>query len=70
MNTSLRYAPCMDCEIAVRLSQLVVEASRALDDANAPGTEHEKKASLLEAEVNRYEHEHECVICCPLVPLP
>ena len=60
----------MNCETDVRLTQLVVEASRALDEDNTPGTEHEKKELLLTAELNKYEHEHECVICCPLAPLP
>jgi hypothetical protein len=59
----------MDCETDVRLSQLVIEASRALDDEGAPGTDDEKKALLLTAEVNKYEHEHVCVVCCPLAPL-
>jgi hypothetical protein len=59
----------MDCETDVRLNQLVIEASRALDDDGAPGTKHQKQAQLLTAEVNRYEHEHACVICCPLTPI-
>ena len=59
----------MDCETDVRLNQLVIEASRALDDDRVPGTDHEKKALLLTAEVNKYEHEHQCVVCCTLAPL-
>lgn len=59
----------MDCETDFRLSQLVVEASRALDDERVPGTNHEKKELLLRAEINKYEHERGCLFCYPLPPL-
>jgi hypothetical protein len=60
----------MECETRVRLQQKVLEAKIAIQENKVIEAQLEKSALLLTAEVNVYEHEHACVMCCPLRPLP
>ena len=59
----------MECETSVRLHQQVLEAKIAVRENKMIEAQLEKAELLPTAEVNAYEHEHACVICCPLQPL-
>jgi|HubBroStandDraft_1064217.scaffolds.fasta_scaffold2089841_1 hypothetical protein len=60
----------MKCETSVRLHQQILEAKIAIQENKKVEDQIEKTELLLTAKVNVWEHEHACVICCPLQPLP
>jgi hypothetical protein len=60
----------MKCETRVRLHQQVLEAKTAMQKNKQIEAQLENAELLLTAEVNVWEHEHTCVMCWPLQPLP
>jgi hypothetical protein len=57
----------MACHVKVRLDQIVIEASLAIDWTDTSETSLEKRRLLKTAEVNVFEHNQTCVICRPLI---